>query len=318
MIKAKALKAGDTIGIIAPASPPRSRERIVNSVRYFEQLGYRVELGKHVADNADKPKLGYLAASDKDRLLDLHAMFRNKQVKAIFFHRGGFGSIRLLDAVDYDLVRKNPKIIVGYSDATSLFTALYKKARLASCFFGPMPGVDLWSEIDTFAEENMWRALTSSEPLGELPLERNEAKPIGKSGEAFGTMIGGNLTVFASLLGTPYAPSFQKCIPFFEEIEEKPRRIDAFFAQLRLAGLWKASQAVLLGQFTGCDKDADAPTRSLTDIFGDYFDKLDKPVVSGLPFGHEARKWCLPLGAKLRVSATKGKCAIEVLESPLS
>src|ERR1043166_4390146 len=141
--KAKPLVQGDGIGIIAPASPPRSRERIEKSVQYFEKLGYRVELGKHLADNVVKPKLGYLAANDKDRLSDLHAMFRNKNVKAIFFHRGGFGSIRLLDMIDYDLVRKYPKIVVGYSDATALFSALYKKARLASCFFGPMPGVDL-------------------------------------------------------------------------------------------------------------------------------------------------------------------------------
>lgn len=318
-VKAKALQKGDTIGIIAPASPPRSRERIEKSVQYFERLGYRVELGKHVADNAEKPQLGYLAASDKDRLADLHAMFRNKHVRAIFFHRGGFGSIRLLESIDYDLIRKNPKIIVGYSDATALFAALHKKASLASCLFGPMPGVDLWNKIDAFSEEQMWRALTSTDAIGELPLQAQEGISIArKNAEVIGTLIGGNLTVFASLLGTPYQPSFQKVIPFFEEIDEKPRKIDAYFAQLTLAGLWQKSQAVLLGQFTNCDRDPDAPTRTLDHIFDDYFAKLDVPVLSKLPFGHEAKKWTIAFGSQLKVSTQKGRVRIEVLDSPLT
>ncbi len=120
------------IGIIAPASPPRSEERIARSVSYFEALGYRVELGKHFRDGlAGK---SYLAATDSDRTADLHAMFRSKHVRAIFYHRGGYGSIRLLDKLDYQLIRRNPKIIVGYSDATALFAALHKKAGLTSCF----------------------------------------------------------------------------------------------------------------------------------------------------------------------------------------
>ncbi len=229
-LKAKALRPGDVIGIIAPASPPRSEERIALSVKYFESLGYRVELGKHLRDGIDKQT--YLAASDKDRVADIHAMFRSKHIRAIFYHRGGYGSIRLLDKLDYDLIRKHPKIIVGYSDATALFAAIYKKARLASCFFGPMPGVDLWNNIDPFTEENFWRAMTSTKPLDELPLVTNEGVFLNRhtSFDVHGRIIGGNLTVFSSLRGTPYQLSFKGTIPFFEEIDEKPRKIDAHFS----------------------------------------------------------------------------------------
>jgi muramoyltetrapeptide carboxypeptidase len=317
-LKANALKQGDVIGIIAPASPPRFAERVKKSVAYFERLGYQVELGKHLNDNVSKPQFGYLSASDKDRLSDLHAMIRNKHVKAILFHRGGFGSIRMLDQIDYDLVRRNPKIFVGYSDATAMFAALHKKSRLSSCFFGPMPGVDLWDTIDSFTEEHFWRALTSPMAIGELTVGRAEGKTLFKAKAAQGTMIGGNLTVFNSLLGTPYQPSFSGgIIPFFEDIDEKPRRIDALFAQLRLAGMFDRSKAILLGQFTNCDSDADAPTRSLQDIFKDYFGKLDVPVISQLPFGHESRKWTIAYGAHLRIQATPGGAKIEVLDSAL-
>ncbi len=320
-LKAKALRRGDVIGILAPASPPHSFERIEKSVRYFERLGYRVELGKHLTDNLDAKS--YLAAPDKDRLADLHAMFRSKHVRAIFYHRGGYGSIRLLDKIDYDLIRRHPKIIVGYSDATALFAALHKKANLASCFFGPMPGVDLWNEIDPFTEENFWRAMTSTQPLGALPLPehtnlmwRREYTP-GTAKPVEGRMIGGNLTVFCSVLGTPYQPSFRNVIPFFEEIDEKPRKIDALFAELRLAGLFEKAKAVLLGQFTNCSQDPDAPTLSLEEIFDDYFKKLRVPVLSGLPFGHEKQIWTLPYGARLQIIRAEEQCELSVMESPL-
>jgi muramoyltetrapeptide carboxypeptidase len=310
---AKALKPGDTIGIIAPASPPRSEERIEKSVRYFEKLGYRVEVGKHVRGEA----AGYLAAPDKERLADLHAMFRSKRVKAIFYHRGGYGSIRLLDKINYDLVRRNPKIVVGYSDATSLFCALHKKAGLTSCFFGPMAGVDLWDNVDPFTEEHFWRAVTSGKPQSlALPERTSPLAPLLRKerGTSIGRLIGGNLTVFCSLLGTPYQPSFRNCIPFFEEIDEKPRKVDAYFAQLRLAGMFEHAKAILLGQFTNCDTDPDAPTLSLEQIFAEYFGALKVPVISNLPFGHEKRMLTVPFGAKVRVSGGE----IEVIESVLA
>ena len=317
---AKALRPGDTIGIIAPASPPRSEERIEKSVRYFENLGYRVELGKHLGGGvAAHHANSYLSAPDKNRLSDLHSMFRAKNVRAIFYHRGGYGSIRLLDKIDYELIRHNPKIIVGYSDATALFCAIYKKTGLKSCFFGPMPGVDLCEEIDPFTEENLWRALTSTKPFVELPITNSPSlrrRGLG-GGPIEGKMIGGNLTVFASLLGTPYQPSFKSTIPIFEEIEEKPRKIDAYFAQLRLAGLFDNAKAILLGQFTNCNTDKNSPTLSLNEVFDDYFAKLKIPVISNLPFGHEPKMWTIPFGAKIRIETSGEQAKISMIESVL-
>ena len=343
MTKARALRPGDVIGIIAPASPPRSEERIEKSVRYFERLGYRVELGKllqpHTSPSLERRGYGYLAGSDKERLTDLHSMFRSKHVRAIFYHRGGYGSIRLLDKIDYDLVRQNPKIIVGYSDATAMFAALYKKAGLRSCFFGPMPGVDLWDEIDPFTEEHLWRAVMSVGPISTLLIpnspsyeaERNRrglgGGPSGLTKSSRNTtsqrefvegrIIGGNLTVFCSLLGTPYQPSFRSVIPIFEEIDEKPRKIDAYFAQLKLTGLFRQSKAVLLGNFTNCDSDQDALTYSLQQTFEDYFSKLGIPVFTALPFGHEKRMWTLPYGARARLTIRNEESTLSVMESVL-
>jgi muramoyltetrapeptide carboxypeptidase len=316
-LKAKSLQPGDVIGIIAPASPPRSEERIARSIAYFERLGYRVELGLHVRDNMGDGS--YRAASDTHRAADLHAMFRSKHVRAIFYHRGGYGSIRLLDTIDYDAVRQHPKIIVGYSDATALFAALYKKTGLTSCFFGPMPGVDLWDNIDPFTEELFWRTMTSSKPLGEFPLAESEGVSLnqGKAFEARGTMIGGNLTVFTSLLGTPYQPSFKGKMLFIEEIDEMPRKLDAHFAQLRLAGVFDRASAILLGQFTNCNNDSDAPTLTLKEIFADYFGKLKIPILTNLPFGHEKRMWTIPYGAKLHMEWKNGRAKIIALQSVL-
>ena len=316
-IKAKILQAGDTVGIIAPSSPPRSLERVEKAVAYFERNGYRVELAKHLMDAASLPSLAYLAASDKDRVSDLHAMFRNKKVKAIFMIRGGYGTIRMLDKIDYSIIANNPKIIVGYSDATALFNAIYKKTGLASCFFGPMPGVDMWDTFDPFAEEIFWRSMTSASPFGPLPLDETEGQLLFEgASEVTGRLLGGNLTVFNSLLGTPYQPNFKNTIAFFEEIDEKPRKIDAMLAQLRHAGLWEKTNAILLGQFTGC-VDNDAPSLSLETIFAEYFGKLKKPVVQNLPWGHVPQQWTVPLGAMMSISANKKGALVSLLESGL-
>lgn len=318
-LKAKALRKGDVIGIVAPASAPRSEERITKSVEYFERLGYRVELSKHLRDSM--ARADYLSASDKDRVADLHAMFRSKHVRAIFYHRGGFGSIRLLDLIDYDLVKSNPKIIVGYSDATSLFAALYKKSGLTSCFFGPMPGVDLWDTVDPFSEESLWRAITSSEPIGDLPISETEGEIlIGASSKTVyeGKIIGGNLTVFASLMGTPFQPMVPDSFLVLEEIDEKPRKIDAYFAQLKLAGTLNTVSAILLGQFSNCRTDPDAPTRSLDEIFDEYFRPLRVPVLQNLPFGHEKRMWTLPYGSPMELRMKLGRPVLTVTQPVLA
>lgn len=310
-LKAKALQQGDTIGIIAPASPARSEDRIQQAVQYLERQGYRVEVAKHMMDGP-----GYLAAPDKDRLSDLHGMIRNKRVKAIMLIRGGYGTIRLLDKLDYELIKRNPKIFVGYSDATALFHGIRRMTGLASCFFGPMPGVDMWDVFDPFAEEVFWRSVTSSKPFGALPMSDEEGTVMrGKNQTVSGRMIGGNLTVFCSLLGTPYQPRFSGVIPFFEEIDEKPRKVDAYLAQLAHAGLWDKAEGILLGQFSGCE-DTESPSQSIEEVMNDYFGKAEVPVVANLPWGHVPRQWTIPLGARMEVRTGKQR-EVSIVESVL-
>ncbi len=308
---AKALQTGDTIALIAPASTPPFKEKITKSVEYFEKLGYRVVLGKHI-----EKRYGYLAGTDAERVNDLHTLIANKKVKALFFLRGGYGTIRLLSMLDYDLIKRNPKIIVGYSDATSLFSAIYKKTGLKSLFYGPMPGVDIWNGFDSFAEACMWKALTSTHVIGELTTAPQEIQPVGRLSKSVveGRMIGGNLTVLASVIGTPYIPSFDKKILMIEDVGEEAYRLDRHLAQLKHSGKLQSLQAILLGQFTDCDAPKDKPSLTPSEVFRDYFSALKVPILSNLPFGHVSRIWTIPYGAKLRIEGTKVSMTEQVLE----
>lgn len=312
MQKATVLKPGDTIAIIAPASAPQVPEKVTKSVEYFERLGYRVTLGKNI-----EHRYGYLAGSDKERLSDFHKMIADKKVKAIFMIRGGYGTTRLIPEIDYELIKRNPKIIVGYSDATALFNAIYKKTGLQSLFFGPMPGVDIWNGFDPFAEDCMWKALTSNKAFGELPQAPKEIVPLKKSSTSIveGRWLGGNLTVFSAIFGTPYLSSLKDKILFFEDVGEDAYRLDRYLSQLRMSGALDSAKAILLGQFSDCGTSAKSePPLSVEQVFSDYFSKLPVPVLTNLPFGHIPRQWTIPLGAKLRIEKTK----ISIVESVLA
>lgn len=312
MLKAKALKKGDVIALIAPAGPSRSEERITRSVEYLEKQGYRVLVGKHLMDGP-----GYLAAPDSVRLKEFEAMLTNKNVNALFFLRGGYGTIRLLPELHYDLIKKHPKIIIGYSDATSLFCSIYKKTGFSSMFFGPMPGVDMWNEFDSFSEEIFWRAVTSNKPFGALPMADNEGVILRKSdGPVEARMIGGNLNVFCSTFGTPYMPNLSSKMLFFEEIDERPYRVDRYFAQLRISGAYEKATGILLGQFSGCEEPDGTPF-TIEEVFNDYFSKLKIPVIANLPWGHVKRQWTVPFGGKMRIEIVKKRPVISVVESVL-
>ena len=186
-IKPKKLVNGDVIGIISPASSPSNLEKIEKGVNYLEKLGYRVEIGENVGKEH-----GYLAGTDEERLSDFHAMFKNKNVKAIFSVRGGYGSGRLLDKIDYNLIKKNPKIFVGYSDITAMQMAILKKTGLVT-FAGPMLATDFSDKINEYAEENFWNVLTHSKKIGKLTNPRDEKFYILNPGIGEGQILGGNL-----------------------------------------------------------------------------------------------------------------------------
>ena len=246
IIKPKKLKPGDVIGIISPASSPDDLTKINSGVQYLEKLGYRVEVGKNVGSHE-----GYLAGSDAQRLTDLHEMFKNKQIKAIFSIRGGYGSGRLLDKIDYKLIRNNPKIFVGYSDINALQLAFFTKTGLIT-FAGPMVAVDFHDEVSAFTEEVFWRTITSDKKIGKLQNPRKEKFYLLNKGRAAGRILGGNLTLLNSLLGTEYLPKLKGAILLLEDIHEAPYRIDRMLNQLRLAKVFKQISGVMLGHFVDC------------------------------------------------------------------
>lgn len=311
IIKPKKLKKGDLIGIVSPASSPNDLNRINSGVKYFESLGYRVEVGKNILNQT-----GYFSASDEERLEDLHAMFKNKNVKAIISTRGGYGSARLLDKINYSIIKKNPKIFVGYSDITALQLSIFKRTGLIT-FAGPMVAVDFFSDVDSFTEENFWKILTSSKKIGKLVNPNSEPFYSINPGRCDGKLLGGNLTIISSLLGTKYLPEFKNSILFMEEINEKPYRIDRMFNQLRLANVFDSVKGIVLGRFVDCyEKDSTKNSFKLNEVIFEYFDKLKIPVLYNVKHGHIKQNLTLPIGVNTKLNASRN--FIEITESAVS
>ncbi|HYE33605.1 MAG TPA: LD-carboxypeptidase [Methylomirabilota bacterium] len=311
VIKPPRLTPGDLIGIVAPASPPASEDKVHAAVRYFEQRGFRVKLGPHIF-----ARRGYLAGEDMERADDLNSMFADREVKAVFALRGGYGSPRLLELIDFKSIAAHPKIFVGFSDITALQLAVFKKTGLIT-FSGPMPAVEFCGKPDPFTETAFWSLVTDPSkgaPLnnpGEAPLQR-----WGK-GSCVGRLLGGNLALVTSLLGTPFCPSFKKAVLVLEEVGEYPYRVDRMLFHLKNAQLFKDAAGILLGHFSGCDaKDKSAPQLTLDQILSDVFGPCAKPILSNLQYGHIERKLTLPIGARVRVDADAR--AITLLESPVT
>ena len=310
-IKPKRLKKNDLIGIVSPASAPDDIVSIENGVKYLERIGYRVEVGKNAALSN-----GYLAGSDDKRLDDLHYMFSKKEVKAIFCTRGGYGSPRLLDKIDYNIIKKNPKIFVGYSDITALQMAFYNKVGLVS-FAGPMVAVDFQNEISAFTEEMFWTIVTSNKKLGRVNLPNEEKLFQLHGGQAKGRVIGGNLSIIISLIGTQYLPDFKDKILILEEIAELPYRIDRMFNQLRMNKAFAKLKGIILGSFKDCNEhDPMKKTFSLGEVISEYLQNLKIPVVYNFKHGHIKDNITIPFGTMVRINASRE--IVEFTESAVS
>lgn len=311
IIKPKRLKHGDTIGIISPASSPDDLSKINRGVEYLEKLGYRVEVGKNVGSQT-----GYLAGSDAQRLADLHEMFKNKKIKAIFSIRGGYGSGRLLDKIDYKLVRSNPKIFVGYSDINALQLAFFTKTGLIT-FAGPMVAVDFHNEVSAFTEEVFWQTITSNKKLGKIQNPRKEKFYVLNKGRATGRILGGNLSLLNSLLGTEYLPKMNGAILLLEDIHEAPYRIDRMLNQLRLSKILKQINGVILGHFVDCyEPDPTKQTFSLNEVIIEYFQSMKIPVIYNVKHGHIKDNITIPYGIKCVLNTTHS--FIEITENAVS
>lgn len=311
--KPPALEPGEAIALVAPASSAPA-DQIARAVANIEKRGYRTKV---FADPSEKR--GYLAGDDAARAEALNRAIRDPEVKAILCLRGGYGTPRILDRVDYEALAAQPKILVGYSDATALLVAATKRAGIV-CFHGPM-GREwaLGNGPSPFSERHFWAAFSTGSPLfsdwGGARAPGMKAPTTLAPGVAEGVLAGGNLSLVCALLGTPYEIETRGAILFLEEVAEKPFRIDRMLNQLRLSGKLAEVRGVLLGAFEGCDARDPEGGLELTQVFSDYLIPLGVPVLAGYPAGHTPDQATLPLGLKVRLDA--GAKTLSFLEPPV-
>lgn len=282
LIKPKKLEQGSTISIIAPSGNV-DQEKLELGINYLKNLGYRVKLGKNLF-NQNK----YLAGTDDERAFDINQAFADTEVDAIICARGGYGAIRLIEKLDFSIIKNNPKIFCGYSDITALSSIIFKNTGLIT-FSGPMIQSDFSKKnINSFTSKNLWKALKSNK----ITISPNNEKFYSK-GFASGITIGGNLATIASLAGINFIPD-EKFIFFVEDINEATYKIDKYFRQLLNIPEFKNNiSAILLGDFIGIDNNV-----WLDDLFKELSKELKIPVISGYPISHGANKATVPYGAR--------------------
>ncbi len=301
----KSLRQGDTIGLVSPSSPSPDHEKIGRAVAYLEKLGYRVKPAEHFNSRGETRQ-----HLDRQKINDLHGMFADSSIQAIFCLRGGSGATRLLERLDYRLIEKNPKIFVGYSDITALLIALYARAGLLT-FSGPMLATELYNP-SSYTEENFWEMLESTSSAHQLINHPEHSVHIFREGSASGTLLAGNLTVLSGLIGTAYFPSLESVLPLLEDVNEEPYRIDRTLSHFHNAGLLQRFAGLLFGQFS---KQAAGvrPETPLFDILRYYTEKTAPgvPVAAGLSYGHIDDLLTLPVGATCTVHARDGELLLE-------
>jgi muramoyltetrapeptide carboxypeptidase len=255
---------------------------------------------------------GYLAGTDEERVEDIHNMFLDEKVKLVICLRGGYGASRLLDKIDYGIIKEHPKIFCGYSDITVLQNAIFSKTGLVT-FAGPMTGVDFYKDISQFTAENFWRTVTSSEHV-RINCSAGEGLKSFWGGNAEGRLIGGNLSLFTSLIGTEYLPEAEDKILLLEEVGEAPYRIDRMLNQLRLSGYLGKISGVILANFTDCvESDPQRKSLTLNEVLEDYLlMSLNVPVLYNLNHGHVHNNLTLPVGVMTKINGNN--CSADFLE----
>ena len=287
------LQTGDTIGIATPASPYH-RKNFEAGIQILKQWGFNVARGRAVS------RKGYLAGTDRERAEELMGFFLDPAIKAIICSRGGYGAMRLLDLLDYKTIRKHPKLFLGFSDITVLLMALWKKSRLMT-FHGPM--VVSLPKLNPLSLARV-RSVLSGAYAFEIPLCPVEPFS-GRSTE--GILLGGNLTLLAHLIGTPYEPDWNRALLFLEDCGEAPYRLDRLFTHLKMRGALKKISAILLGQFSGPNQQ-----KLTSRWFKTWLADLEVPVWTGLPIGHGFQNFTLPVGAPAYLDATKGLLSVNL------
>ncbi|HWS79154.1 MAG TPA: LD-carboxypeptidase [Thermomonas sp.] len=298
------LAKGDTVGLVSPSSASEDSFSLQLAREAMEALGFKVRLGVHAAE-----RRGHLAGSDAGRAADLNAMFADKAVKAIVCTRGGSGAARLLPLLDYDLIRRNPKVLLGYSDITALHSAIQAKTGLVT-FHGPI-GSGSWNafNVDQFQRVLLNRELVEFrnkvEAGDELVPRRNRTVTI-TGGKARGELVGGNLTVLTALAGSAYLPDFSGKILFLEDVSEAPYRVDRMFSTLKLMGALDKIAGLVFGECSDCTPGDGYGSLTLEQILDDHVRPLKIPAYRGAMIGHIREQFIVPVGGRVELDADAG------------
>jgi muramoyltetrapeptide carboxypeptidase len=311
------LSKGDPVAVIAPATPILEPADLALIAPTLAALGLEARPSPHVHRRSRD-----FSTSIEERVDDLHEAFRSSELRGIFCARGGYGAAELLPHLDYELIRANPKPLIGYSDITVLHQAIGRMAGLAT-FSGPMP---VPSAMTAYTQAWFRRAVMDSSPLGALdnPPEPKPLRPVYPMrtivpGAASGPIVGGNLTLTLSLLGTPYELDTRGKILFVEDVDEEPYRVGRMLRQLKLAGKLDAAAGVIVGACLNCKPSDYKPSTVSPYTLGEHIDQalegLKGPAIYGLAVGHTDDQLTIPLGAMARLDADMNSQRVAITEA---
>lgn len=299
MVFPDALKPGDTIGLVSPAFPIKAEERDL-CVEMFEDMGYKVKVGTCLEQLLNFHS--YLAGDAMSRAEDINRMFADPQVKAIFCVRGGYGSSHIMRYLDFEMIRKHPKIFVGYSDITNLHSALQKFCNLVT-FHGPMACSNMLRDFDPYTQESLWRTLNMDGELEFFNPPAEEGFRTIHSGAAEGGLAGGNLSLLARACGTFFQVDGKGKILFLEDVEESIPALDMYITQMEYAGIFDGVKGILLGDFTDCTNERYDGSYMTEAFLRDRFARFQIPVMYHVRSGHDKPMGTLPMGAVCKMDA---------------
>ena len=292
------LKAGSRVALVAPSGPLRGSTDLEHAIMNTRMMGWEPVIGAHVLERDT-----YLAGSDESRRTDLNAFVADDSIEAIWCIRGGYGSMRLLNSLDYSAWRDHPKTLIGYSDITALHAAIGPRADLVT-YHGPTAR----TQLTDFSVASL--AAVVGERKGPITSTASEADVLHR-GVAAGRLAGGNLAVLSSLIGTPFAPQLDDTILVLEDVNESVYRLDRMFTQLRLSGALDRVAGIAFGHFTEIPEDLSNENRPLADLLHEVADRFAVPCVAKIPVGHIADQWTLPFGRTAVLDADSRTLTIE-------
>jgi muramoyltetrapeptide carboxypeptidase len=298
-VRPAALRPGDAVMLVSPSGPTRP-DRVARGIELLTGWGLRPVLAPNVY-----ARPGYFAGPDEMRAADLNAAFADPQIRGVLCTRGGYGAQRVVDAIDMAAVRRDPKVVAGFSDITALQLALWRGARLAT-LHGP-GAAWLDDRTPTRSAESLHAALTNAQPVTLHRVAEEETAPVVVPGVATGPLLGGNLCLIAASLGTPDMPDLTGAILLIEDVEEPPYKIDRMLTHLRRAGVLDGVAGVAIGQFTRC---ADEWPVTVVDVLVDRLGDLGVPVLGGLPVGHGVGQLTVPVGVPATLDSVTGTLTV--------